>query len=685
MKTYRAIELTLVVPSEPQPAETDFGKAAAVLHRVMKASRAGAPQAAGARRGAFKSVTVPSAGPSLVAVESTFALARMRIDGEMISPRVPAGEALGVMAAYGLRRMTVFYGHKQGADPVVYLYMPLAKGEDLLSVLPQVKAKPAVAAALFLDLCRQVKALHRAGFYHGDLKPENVMVDRGNTPRAQLIDFGLLRRAWRPSGMGTLKYAVYGGNFAFALLHVVTSSVGTETRRAFYAALKDQAAKFQTYATHMTTMASDQGMRNYAHLAGDKGKPFRSCIGSVQIDNAALVFIAAEMGLLTEDTAPDFLACIEHAYEPAYFKRLKAGLRARFAPNVVKAHALAPLPAASELLVEVRDDNTLSPEGVANELTRLVRENAATGEAAAGRGDDAQAMADAQAIFKAFSAIKDVYAAPGTRDVNPKVAVLTALIDLASWSTSRAELNECLSKIFFVALVNRKSGWNYRKYTNSFTALLTRMNRQDLGPVAARWLAVPERTPAAVYDAVINAVRGLCPAVNERLTARGSTKLKAELRDEVFMDLVRTSVPNAPGPNTRANAAAQAPTLAANQKAAFLTRFGPAGGVDARAAAVTQRVDVTAVDPTAFVAALQTVFTELYGGDRKEDVAAFAAELKAASAASFCPSSSTSGALLEKLKAQQASDSFYADNLMIHPHENDYQDSLFDEDEDDDD
>lgn len=54
---------------------------------------------------------------------------------------------------------------------------------------------PHAAAALLADLADAVHALHERGVAHGDLKPENVLIESGAPGRARpvLIDFGVAR------------------------------------------------------------------------------------------------------------------------------------------------------------------------------------------------------------------------------------------------------------------------------------------------------------------------------------------------------------------------------------------------------------------------------------------------------------------------------------------------------------
>jgi len=74
-------------------------------------------------------------------------------------------------------------------DPLV----EASRGRDLAAIVE-----------ILVDLCHALVPLHRSGLVHGDLKPDNVLVDRAG--RVRLIDFGLLRRETETVDGGTLAY-----------------------------------------------------------------------------------------------------------------------------------------------------------------------------------------------------------------------------------------------------------------------------------------------------------------------------------------------------------------------------------------------------------------------------------------------------------------------------------------------
>ncbi|MBC8068192.1 MAG: protein kinase, partial [Deltaproteobacteria bacterium] len=76
----------------------------------------------------------------------------------------------------------------------------LVRGDDLSTFLKG--ASREVVVELFLQLARALDYIHALGLVHGDIKPSNVLVARGEAdgqPQAKLIDFGLARMLRDPS------------------------------------------------------------------------------------------------------------------------------------------------------------------------------------------------------------------------------------------------------------------------------------------------------------------------------------------------------------------------------------------------------------------------------------------------------------------------------------------------------
>lgn len=76
----------------------------------------------------------------------------------------------------------------------------LVRGDDLSAFLRG--ASRELVVELFLQLARALDYIHALGLVHGDIKPTNVLVARGEAdgqPQAKLIDFGLARMLRDPS------------------------------------------------------------------------------------------------------------------------------------------------------------------------------------------------------------------------------------------------------------------------------------------------------------------------------------------------------------------------------------------------------------------------------------------------------------------------------------------------------
>lgn len=89
------------------------------------------------------------------------------------------------------------------ATPRPYLVMELAAGRPLQKMLRQGRAPEQPALQIIAVLADALAEVHAAGLHHGDLKPENVLVDRIGDLRIWLVDFG----AAADASVGTLHYA----------------------------------------------------------------------------------------------------------------------------------------------------------------------------------------------------------------------------------------------------------------------------------------------------------------------------------------------------------------------------------------------------------------------------------------------------------------------------------------------
>ena len=99
------------------------------------------------------------------------------------------------------------YGEARG---VVYLVMPLVRGQTLQDVLSKRSPGPADAGRWIGQVAAALDFAHRKGVIHRDVKPSNVLID--DHGRALLTDFGLARLV---EGTGTLTGSMLMGTPAY--------------------------------------------------------------------------------------------------------------------------------------------------------------------------------------------------------------------------------------------------------------------------------------------------------------------------------------------------------------------------------------------------------------------------------------------------------------------------------------
>ena len=79
------------------------------------------------------------------------------------------------------------------SEGVLWLLMPLVRGETLKSVLAREGQLPvAEARRILLEAAEALQTAHEAGVVHRDIKPENLMIE-GKTQRVLLMDFGIAK------------------------------------------------------------------------------------------------------------------------------------------------------------------------------------------------------------------------------------------------------------------------------------------------------------------------------------------------------------------------------------------------------------------------------------------------------------------------------------------------------------
>ena len=78
------------------------------------------------------------------------------------------------------------------AEGLKFITMEFVEGEDLRTVIHQRTKIPPREAVVFVEqICRALEAAHGVGVIHRDLKPQNIMLDKGG--RILVMDFGLAR------------------------------------------------------------------------------------------------------------------------------------------------------------------------------------------------------------------------------------------------------------------------------------------------------------------------------------------------------------------------------------------------------------------------------------------------------------------------------------------------------------
>ena len=79
------------------------------------------------------------------------------------------------------------------ADGIMYILMPLIKGESLKALLVRDGRRPIQEARrILLEASGALASAHEAGIVHRDIKPENIMLE-GKARRVLLMDFGIAK------------------------------------------------------------------------------------------------------------------------------------------------------------------------------------------------------------------------------------------------------------------------------------------------------------------------------------------------------------------------------------------------------------------------------------------------------------------------------------------------------------
>lgn len=94
-----------------------------------------------------------------------------------------------------------------GNHPCPYLVMDLAEGRPLRAYMGGRGTSEAQTCAIGAVLADALAAVHEAGIAHGDIKPENIVLDINRASRLWLVDFGLTGGLIGSGMGGTLSYS----------------------------------------------------------------------------------------------------------------------------------------------------------------------------------------------------------------------------------------------------------------------------------------------------------------------------------------------------------------------------------------------------------------------------------------------------------------------------------------------
>lgn len=99
-------------------------------------------------------------------------------------------------AAAAVRHENVVQVYEIGEHPLPYLVTEFVSGETLKDRIDRTgPLEPLEVARLGRQIAEGLAAAHASGLIHRDVKPANILIDAGPTPRVKITDFGLARAA----------------------------------------------------------------------------------------------------------------------------------------------------------------------------------------------------------------------------------------------------------------------------------------------------------------------------------------------------------------------------------------------------------------------------------------------------------------------------------------------------------
>jgi hypothetical protein len=519
MKNYVAIEITMTSGGRQIPGSNeDFGRQAAVAHRIAKASWVGqAPfqrEESSARgkvrqvpthskllgEGSFKSVyETPEKG----APQATeFVLAKLdcaeaghvaeRVDWSRVKNAVD--DVVKTMVLHGIPRMTIFvrFDFFLGETRAkLAVYLPRCHGTELEDVVSgKAPSDENLRIRYFLQLCHQIRELHTAGYYHSDLKPANVMADpvRG----VSLIDFGGVRRVWQATKTTTASYSIIAPDYAERL-----PRVAGRAKVALPAALTNAVEKARRLLGNANATLKAAPMKAYARKTGVGDIPLG--LYGAAFDTAALMMIALELKLFDAVTIPLFTKLAEENFHPRFLQPILAHFESMYAGADLQAlHAdrLSVLTTVDGVTVNGSTTVGIDPESVAVEVERRFREQLAervarsemTETEADARAQGLGVVDDAFKLHRSLVQLTRLYKRKELIDggsVDTKRRALTGLIDSLTFAADAATLHGLLLKLFVVSLVN--TGMFSTTYTESFNVLFAWVKNPTILPLVSKY------------------------------------------------------------------------------------------------------------------------------------------------------------------------------------------------------
>lgn len=595
MKRYRAIEVILTTNHVEPPAQDDFGKAAAIAHRIDKGSWEGSKtKSHGFKellgKGGFKTVyQVGSVAPKSL----EFVLAKLIVQKQTEELtkkciRTTMTEVISMMYLYGLARMTVWitgvekeyreeFIDDKGVRMVIYL--PRIAGQDLHKRIA--KNPHAIDLNLrirwFNQVYSQLKELHFGRLYMGDFKPANIMVD--DVLGASIIDFGGLRRPWLWPTCTTRIYSLSNTDpeVHAHFMSLWKNSVGTSLDGLFSGYISTDLRVYAKSAAAAITSRPDNEKREYNSR---KVNGYDLGLYGIHHDMFSLSVTALEMGLVNSSNEGLFRTVLANHVRPYHMEQFVNHLRASYTGDPAlldKPSSFHPLTSVNGVIVRPAVNSTLDPDALTAQLVRkelAIAEQEVRGGAITALERDARAQSlnvfeDAMKVFRVLSTVSSVYQVAGgvggRNSVDTKHQVMTALINQLTWTITGDQLRDTLTRILAASLVNRSL--IAKDITRSFEALVNALKRSnDLLIIQTRWS--PQLTSSTPLDNVREIV------INKALLLDGGVAehdaFKKKHLNERLLHLVDAAVATGPThPATRAQVVEAIDRMLATSKASI--------------------------------------------------------------------------------------------------------------------